>query len=437
MTKLSRFLVGTVPVVGHVSPAVPIVRQLVDQGHEVWWYTGQLFKPTVEATGAKFVPMTHALDFSEIQNVPTDWVEARAALKGLAQLKFDLRNFFIDAAIGQVKDYAEILQQFPADGLLADTFFLGAAWTHELGGPPWAELGISVLAHSSRDTAPFGLGLPPDSSPKGRLRNLTLQALFKYVGFRDIAAQIDKNRAQVGLPPTTQPFFGVKSPFLYLAGTLPEFEYPRSDLPPQVHFIGPLQAVPPPGEFTPPDWWGDLQQEIPIVHVSQGTVATDPTDLLAPTLQALAQENVLVVATTGKATDDVGLADLPANARVARFLPYAHLLPHVDVMVSNGGYGGVQMALAAGIPLVVAGKTEDKPEVCARVAWSGVGIDLNTKTPNPEQIKDAVRTLLTQPDYQKRAHYFQTKIAQYDAPQYAVTLLEQLAISQQPILGPS
>lgn len=38
---MARFLIGTVPVGGHVSPALPIARQLVERGHSVWWYTGK------------------------------------------------------------------------------------------------------------------------------------------------------------------------------------------------------------------------------------------------------------------------------------------------------------------------------------------------------------------------------------------------------------
>jgi hypothetical protein len=52
------------------------------------------------------------------------------------------------------------------------------------------------------------------------------------------------------------------------------------------------------------------------------------------------------------------------------------------VMVTNGGYGGVQMALSYGVPLVVAGASEDKPEVGARVAWSGAGLNLKTGKPS-------------------------------------------------------
>jgi len=37
---------------------------------------------------------------------------------------------------------------------------------------------------------------------------------------------------------------------LYLEGTVPAFEYPRSDLPPQVHFIGP-SLLDPPTDYSP------------------------------------------------------------------------------------------------------------------------------------------------------------------------------------------
>ncbi|MBT2549661.1 hypothetical protein J7I85_15260 [Arthrobacter sp. ISL-65] len=47
-----------------------------------------------------------------------------------------------------------------------------------------------------------------------------------------------------------------------------------------------------------------------------------------------------------------------------------------------------------GVPIVVAGDTEDKPEGAARVAWAGVGINLKTGRPKPEAIRDAVQKVL-------------------------------------------
>ena len=105
---MARFLIGTIPVVGHVSPALPIARELVNRGHEVCWYTGSAFQAKVEATGARFAPITSGLDYSYPGNVPPEWTERRNALRGAAQLKFDLKHFFIDAAVGQVEDLTAI-----------------------------------------------------------------------------------------------------------------------------------------------------------------------------------------------------------------------------------------------------------------------------------------------------------------------------------------
>ena len=152
-----------------------------------------------------------------------------------------------------------------------------------------------------------------------------------------------------------------------------------------------------------------------MVHVTQGTVANaDLSQLLLPTLRALAGENLLVVAATG-GRSPAGLMSalggaIPANARLANFLPYAKLLPRTAVMVTNGGYGGVVQALRYGVPLVVAGRSEDKPEVAARVAWSGAGLNLHTDRPAETRLRRAVRTVLNQPSYRVGASRLQGEI---------------------------
>jgi UDP:flavonoid glycosyltransferase YjiC (YdhE family) len=149
--------------------------------------------------------------------------------------------------------------------------------------------------------------------------------------------------------------------------------------------------------------------------------------LFAPTVQGLADADLLVVlATGGRAREALGLAQVPANVRVASLLPYADLLPRTSVMVTNGGYGGVQMALAHGVPIVVAGSTEDKPEVAARVAWSGVGINLRTATPSAEAVRNAVREVLSKPGYRLHAQRLAQEYAQYDAVERGTASIERL-----------
>ena len=172
--------------------------------------------------------------------------------------------------------------------------------------------------------------------------------------------------------------------------------------------------------------------------MTQGTVATEAGQLLRPTIRALAADDVLVVATTGgRPVADLGLDPLPGNARVAPFVPHGHLLPHVDVMVTNGGYNGVQVALANGVPLVAAGRSEDKPEVCARIAWAGVGLDLRTSTPAEARLRGAVRRVLRDDGYRTRARALAAEMGAYDAPGRAADLLQRLAETGRPVLSPT
>ncbi|MBW4566325.1 MAG: glycosyltransferase [Mojavia pulchra JT2-VF2] len=433
---MARFLIGTIAAIGHVSPALPIARQLIQQGHEVWWYTGKGLKEKVEATGANHVSISRGIDLTVPETIPADWIAQRNALKGFNQFKFYLKHGFIDAAVTQLQDLTNILKEFPADILLCDVFFLGISWLHEKTGLPWAAFGMSALPFSSRDTAPFGLGLQPDYSPLGQLKTRGLNWLSRNVLMKDVTRHLDQRRESVSLSPKGQDFFSAAlSPFLYLQGTTPSFEYPRRDLPPQVHFIGTF-LPPVPTNFSAPSWWTDLNTNKPVVHVTQGTVATQANELLVPTIQALVDEDVLVVATTGgQPIEAINLDPIPANARIESFISHVHLLPHVDVMVTNGGFNGVQIALANGVPMVAAGQTEEKPEICARVEWSGVGINLKTSTPTSTQIRNAVKTVLASPRYKQKAQEMKMEIDLYNSPVIAAGLLEKLAATKQPVFS--
>ena len=101
-------------------------------------------------------------------------------------------------------------------------------------------------------------------------------------------------------------------------------------------------------------------------------------------------------------------------------------------MVTNGGYGGVQYALSHGLPLVVAGDGEDKPDIAARVAWSGAGINLRTGRPSPAKVRAAVLRALNEPSFRERARALQGEMARYDAVNSVADTLEKVAAGRSP-----
>ncbi|WP_397539075.1 glycosyltransferase [Salinispora mooreana] len=424
-----RVLIATTPAPGHIVSMLDVAGELARRGHEVRWYTGRAFQDQVEQAGAQFEPMSAALDFGGRSR--EEAFPRHAGLTGLASFKIGVRDIFYHTAPGQLTDLLHVLERFPADCILGDDMCYGACFASERTGLPLAWLSNSIYILGSRDTAPLGLGLQPSPSPLGRARNALLRFVGDHVSMRDLRREADRVRASVNLPPLgTRAMENIaRPPHLYLVTTVPSFEFSRTDLLPGTHFIGGLFGMPP-ERFDPPAWWHELEADRPVVLITQGTTANDVDRLLVPAVRALAREDFLVVVTTGSDLDVELLRPLPANVRLERFVSYHHLLPHVDVMLTNGGYNGVNAALAHGVPLVAAPATEENPDVAARIAWSGAGVVLPRRAVSEGALRNAVVTVLRDGRYRQRARVLSREHQRYDAAQRAAELIEDMAETQ-------
>jgi MGT family glycosyltransferase len=434
--QMARILIASTPADGHVNPMGSVVKELINRGHTIWWYTGKKYQSKIEQLGAVFKPIRTAYDYSGMNREQA--FPELDGLEGLSALIGCWKYVFIRPAIKQMEDILQLLEEFPADLLICEETCFGMGLVHEKTGIPFAYISSSIYMYSSRDTAPLGLVLPPDSSPFGRIRNGILNFLVDRIALGDLRTYADQTRAQIGLPKLNTGVFEcfTQRPNLYLLGTVPSLEYPRSDLYEHAHFVGAF-ITPPVEPFNPPIWWDELlHSKRPIVHVTQGTISNNLEELLIPTLRALANEDVLVVAATGgPPVESIKLDPLPDNVRVERYIQYYHFMPHVDVMVTNGGFNGMHMAMTNGVPMVMAGTTEDKPEAIARAERAGAGIDLKKHTPSEAEIRKAVKKILQEPRYKQNAQRLQEEFKRYNGPQRAADLIEQLIRTKKPVLS--
>ena len=87
----------------------------------------------------------------------------------------------------------------------------------------------------------------------------------------------------------------------------------------------------------------------------------------------------------------------------------------VDVMVTNGGYGAVQRALATGVPLVVAGDTEGQARGGGARRVVGCGHRPENRCPSScEAVRHAVREVLGDDRDPRRARALEVSYAQRD-----------------------
>ncbi|MEU9045025.1 MULTISPECIES: glycosyltransferase [unclassified Kitasatospora] len=423
------------PAHGHTSPLLAVSADLAARGHEVVFLGGSRFAGAAERAGARFVALPAGADFDD-RDLDASFPGRSSLPAGPERLAFDAQHVFLDPIPVQYRALLALLAEFPANAVIADAFLQGAlplALSRPRPERP-ALIGIGVTPSMlpSVDTAPFGPGLPPLPGEEGRARNRALRE-EAYRRGEPLRRYAEKVYAELGvrLPEGPRGLAMVTVPDHFLQLTVPGFEYPRSDAPPGYRLIGALPGLV--GSEQPlPSWWDEVTGERPVVVVTQGTLANaDLGELVAPTVAALAERDVLVVAATGRPDGPRALADLfggglPGNVRAVDYVPFEWLLPHTDVLVSNGGYGGVQTALRYGVPLVVAGAGEDKPEVAARVQWSGVGLDLRTGRPAPEEVGRAVDQALGEGRFHERARALGAELAEYRPFDTIAELVESL-----------
>jgi UDP:flavonoid glycosyltransferase YjiC (YdhE family) len=238
----------------------------------------------------------------------------------------------------------------------------------------------------------------------------------------------DRMLADISLRSLPTSFFASEAALadLILQPCTPGFEFPLREPEGKLRFIG---ALLPTGAGDVPDQIKKAKDAgLKIVLVSQGTSANnDLGKLLAPTIVGLGdREDLLILVTTGGKPIENISCPLAPNTIASQYLNFGKILPDVDVLIAFGSYGTVTQTLSFGVPMVVVGKGEDKPEVAARVTWTGTGIDLATDTPTPEQIRDAIDQILTKPQYRDCARKLAKEFASYDAAKKLTVLVEAL-----------
>ncbi len=434
---LPTFLFASTPAVAHTMNPVPFAQRLSQRGHRLLWYAGAAFHDRLAAVGATPLPYGEADDYSGVDLA--EHFPGFAELQGLKAIQVGFTKAFVGQAPARVADLRRILATHEVDAMLCDQLMYGVGLASELDGVPWATYGDLPLPYFEPDTPPFGPGLLPMRGPLGRLRNWAITQGIRHVAFAEARRDYARTRRRLGLPAAAVDVFAAAvSPYLHLQGAVPSFDYPRRSLPGHMHWVGALRPDPP-DRWDPPQWWSEVTgSTAPVVLVSQGSLRSDTTELVVPAVRGLADAPVLVVVTTGVA-DPADLeraygGPLPANVRCAKFVPYDLLLPHVSCFVTNGGYTGVTLALAHGVPLVQAGTTEEKAEIGARIAWTGVGVRLGTTRPDAGAVRRGVDQVLTRPSYADAARRVQADMARHDAGTEGADLLEQLARTRQPVL---
>ena len=407
---------ATLPFDGHFKPLTGIAVRLRELGHDVRWYAGPSYAGALRDLDIAHRPFVRAREVNG--DTIAELHPERTRIRGLKLIAFDFEHVFAANCEDHFLDLADLHAAEPFDALIADEGFYAMQLVKARLGVPVYGVAVSPMMGNSRDTPPNFFGLKPARTPFGKLRDHVIDKMVSST-MKPGTATYNAMLARNNVEPLAHPrdFFDVPtvvSNTLFQSG-VPGFEYPRSDMPANVRFVGALLPHPRAiaRDFAAAE---RLDAAESVIVVSQGTVDNkDHSKLLAPALEALAGTEHLVIAATGGSGTAALRERFPAdNILIEDFVDFSRILKRARLFICNGGYGSIMLALSHGVPILAAGKREGKNDVNARVDYFGVGIDLGTESPSRRAIARGVRRVHGDGSYAARAATLREELRNYD-----------------------
>ncbi|OLT29951.1 glycosyl transferase [Nocardiopsis sp. CNR-923] len=348
---------------GHVHPTLDLVGELVGRGHRVSYLTGRMFAEDVESAGARLVPYTSVFDEVHVPDVvDQDEAETRMHLLHLRE------NLAILRAAQAAFDGA------PPDALLYDVFPFIAG---------------RLLADSWRRPA---VRLSPIFASNEHYS--TYESLWRANGFRH-AADVEGFRpamrevlAEFGHGSVSIREFWNRIEDLNIVFIPRSFQIAAPTFDDRFAFVGP--ANPPRASGT---GWNPPDDKRPVLLVSLGNMYNEHPDFFRRCAWSLADTEWRVVLVIGQFLDPATLGPLPPNVEAHPWLPFADVLPHTSVFVTQGTTGAIMESLRHGCPLLVAPHFAPEARPTAdRAVELGLGHRLPEDASAPA-VADAVRRL--------------------------------------------
>jgi UDP:flavonoid glycosyltransferase YjiC (YdhE family) len=213
---------------------------------------------------------------------------------------------------------------------------------------------------------------------------------------------------------------------------------PESDpLPEEAHvtYIGAILWQNP--RATMPSWLADLDKGKPVVWVytgnprysAAGPLPYDSAVVPQACIEALKDEDVSVVLTTGHQELPEVLLPLPANFRYAPFVPGLAMARRSDVLIHHGGYGSCQTGLFTGTPAVIVPTYSERESNARRVAALGAGewVDVHgdlQKHVDAAELRAKVKLVLANPAYNANAGRFSQRLQSFGGAVQAADVIE-------------
>lgn len=353
-----------IPAHGHTNPTLGLVRELVNGGHDVYYFSFEMFRERIKKAGARFISCD-GCDFA---------LEGSGdAGKAGKDLAFSI-ELLVSTTLALDEMVAREVEAIRPDLIISDSVAYWGKLTAMKYGIPYVS-STTTFAFNKASAAYF----------RTELRDM-LKMLVSMPGInRQLQRLRDHGYPVKGVLDIIQNNNDTNT-IVYTS----KYYQPRADtFSDKYCFIGPsVRPVEKPIAKTAEK----------TIFISMGTIVNDD-NLYKNCVEALKAANCQVIISLG--TSGVHFDDLPDHIQVYETVDQMAVLSISDAFITHCGMNSASEGLYFEVPLVLCPRTPEQGVVARRTEELGAGVAL--KSSRPADILRAVDQVLNCPEYKQAA----------------------------------
>lgn len=363
---MGKIVFFNIPAYGHTNPTIGVVKELRERGHEVWYYSFNIFKERIEAAGAKFISCDDFLP--ELR--PEDEKKVGRDFAALIEM-------VADTTIGLDEKVCKELQDIKPDCIVSDSLcFWGKLFAKKLKIQyicstttfAFNKHTVKMMKRGIGEMIRMIMGMP---------RIHKKLKLLRTNGYEvdDFISLIENDNDTNTIVYTSKEFQPMSETF--------------SD---RYSFVGPSVK----------DIEKYDEDKGKTVYISLGTVLNKNNEFYKNCMEALKELDVNVIMSVGENTEVNDLGKIPHNFEVKNRVDQIEVLNKSHVFITHCGMNSVNESLYYGVPMVLFPQHSEQSMVAERTAALGAGLILRKNKPG--DIKQAIEHILNDATYKENAN---------------------------------
>ena len=395
---------------------VALALELQQRGHSPVLATSEAARQMAANAGIAFHPLRPSLTVEDKEML-------RAVMDERGGPEYVIRRLMVPAVRDMYADLVDATRG--ADLLVSADLVLAADAVAEKTRIPWAVVTLAPLSFFSRYDPPILIQAPWLTRVAGFSKPLyaALVSLSQWI-IRGWTEPVREMRRDLGLDPGPRGLFATRHQAdALLAMFSPVIGAPQPDWPANARITGFAfydRYEPMPGALQEFLDAGDP----PIVFTLGSAAVFHPGEFYRASAEAARRVGRRAILLVGPEATDPPLSD--ERLAVASYAPFSELFHRAAAIVHQGGIGTTAQALRAGRPMAIVPHSHDQPDNAARATRLGVAKTIGRRAYSAATAADALRALLDDPSYARRAAAIGERLAHENGASTAADVVEEV-----------